>query len=109
MFSSGALFNYLNDLVLHLASQYLQSIGKGDFNEEKEMTGEANKTLIDLQLKMVGIDTSYYFIAQLFNDKSVDSYTEKLTEYDEWTPRPLISPKYDLSFFSNKKEKRVLQ
>lgn len=108
MFESKAIINYLNDLVMHLVGRYMESIELEKFNEAAQMSPSQplNKTQMLQQLKFVGIDTSFYFLSQLFNNKSMEQYLEPLTGFDDNSVQPIISRTFGLEYFYLNKEKR---
>lgn len=102
MFDSKALLNYLNDVVMHTVEMYLQMVEKQTFDEDKSMSREAQiqpQSVLKMQKSLVGMDTSYFFLAEMFNNDSISYYLERLTDFEDFTPDYLISPKYGLEYY----------
>jgi hypothetical protein len=53
----------------------------------------------DEELPLVGIDVSFFFNAELFNNHSVNYYLEPLTDFEDNTELPIISKNYSASYF----------
>ena len=59
-----------------------------------------------MELSLVGLDVSYFFNSELFNNRSVNYYLEKLMDFNDNEELPIVSKKYSLEYFYIRQAKR---